>query len=146
MEIFPASTPLGIPSSSNTMLCGNPALFLNTIFSPGLTEKLLGTKAKEPSSPPSNTSTAKALLAKIALAAVAATATPTSLSEDLMAHILGGVATLTTALLTLDAPADLRPVNDGIATAAGVTVAIVIGIVEMEIMCSSKQVALSVET
>ncbi|KAL4336304.1 hypothetical protein GQ457_07G027350 [Hibiscus cannabinus] len=44
MEILEASTPAGISSSSNTTLCGNPALFLNTIFSRGLTLNSLETK------------------------------------------------------------------------------------------------------
>ncbi|KRX31917.1 hypothetical protein T09_14214, partial [Trichinella sp. T9] len=95
-------------------------------LSPALIEKSLGTKAKEPSLPPRRISTAKALLARSALAAVAATATPTSLSEDLML-ILGTEAaeTLTEVGTSLVAPADLSPVNEGMATAAGVTVAIV---------------------
>ncbi|KRX12159.1 hypothetical protein T07_11042, partial [Trichinella nelsoni] len=69
MEIFPASTPPGISSSSKTTLCGNPALFLKTILSPALIEKSLGTKAKEPSLAPRRISMAKALLARSALAA-----------------------------------------------------------------------------
>ncbi|KAF5462168.1 hypothetical protein F2P56_018198, partial [Juglans regia] len=125
MEIFPASTPLGISSSSNTTLWGKPALFLNTIFSPGLMLKLLGTKAKPPSSLPSKTSMAMALLASSALAAVAATATPTSLSEALMLSLGTAEAEAETlaVALTLAAPAAFRPVNDGMATAAEVTVA-----------------------
>jgi hypothetical protein len=123
MEIFVASTPPGTSSSSNTMLWGNPALFLNTIFSPGLTLKLLGTKANDPSLAPSKTSMAMALLARIALAAVAATATPTSLSEALMLSLGTGEAETLAVALTLAAPAAFRPVNDGMATAAEVTVA-----------------------
>lgn len=129
MEIFPASTPPGIPSSSNTTLCGKPALFLKMIFSPALTEKSLGTKANEPSLPPSKTSTAMALLARIALAAVAATVTPKSLREDLMLILGTADETLTELAPTLVAPADLSPVNDGMATAAWVTVAIIESVV-----------------
>lgn len=132
MEIFDASTPLGIESSSKTMLCGNPALFLKTIFSPGDMENSLGTKAKDPSSAPSKMSMAIALLAIIALAAVATTATPTSFSEALMLSLGSGEAeTLALALtLAMEALPALRPVKDGIETAAEVTVAI------LEVFCS----------
>lgn len=123
MEILLASTPLGISSSSNTTLWGKPALFLNTIFSPGLTLKLLGMKANDPSSPPSKTSMAMALLARIALAAVATTATPTSLSEALTLSLGTGETDTLAMALTLAAPEAFRPVNDGMVTAAEVTVA-----------------------
>jgi predicted nucleic acid-binding protein len=67
-----------------------------------------------------------ALLAIIALAAVATTAAPTSFNEALMLSLGSGEAeTLALALtLALEALAALRPVKDGIETAAEVTVAI----------------------
>ncbi|MDG2865969.1 hypothetical protein P7M39_24350 [Vibrio parahaemolyticus] len=65
---------------------------------------------------------AMALLASTALAAVATTATPTSFSEALMPNLVAWGAETLTAALTLPALA-LRPVNEGIATAAEVTVA-----------------------
>ncbi|KAG5613543.1 hypothetical protein H5410_024824 [Solanum commersonii] len=130
MEILLASTPAGISSSSNTTLCGNPALFLNVIFSPALTLKFPGIKARLPSSPPSNTSSAMALLASIALTAVAATTAPTSFKDAFTVNLAAGAAATLAdaAVLTLEdeeAPA-LRPVKDGIATAAEVTVAILL--------------------
>ncbi|MDD9849801.1 hypothetical protein BZG30_31720, partial [Escherichia coli] len=96
-------------------------MFLNTIFSPGATETLLGTKAKPPSSLPSKTSLAMALLARIALAAVAATATPTSLRDDLTMHICLGEAETFPAARPLAALEELSLVHDGIVRAAGVT-------------------------
>ncbi|KAF2298011.1 hypothetical protein GH714_006959 [Hevea brasiliensis] len=80
--------------------------------------KLLGTKTSDPSLSPSNTSMAMALLARIALAAVAATATPTSFIEALIASF-GTVeaVTLSLALAVVDLAA-LRPVKDRITTAA----------------------------
>uniref|UniRef100_A0A6N2K3Q1 Uncharacterized protein n=1 Tax=Salix viminalis TaxID=40686 RepID=A0A6N2K3Q1_SALVM len=124
MEIFATSTPLGTASSSKRTLCGNPALFLKTIFSPAGTEKVLGTKAKDPSSLPSKMSMAMALLAIIALAAVATTAAPTSFIEALMLSLGSGEAETLALALALAAVAALRPVKDGMETAAEVTVAI----------------------
>lgn len=67
-----------------------------------------------------------ALLARIALAAVAATTTPTSLREALMLS-LGAArdADLAAALVAVVVPlVTFRPVNDGMVTAGEVTVAI----------------------
>jgi len=64
-----------------------------------------------------------ALLARTALAAVATTAAPRSLREALMPKRgAWGTETLTAAL-ALVAPLALRPVNEGMATAAEVTAA-----------------------
>lgn len=127
MEILDASTPAGTSSSSNKTLWGNPALFLKTIFSPGATEKLPGTKAKAPSSLPSKTSMAMALPDSIAVAAVAITAAPTCFREALMASLGVVVAGSLAVVMALEvvAPADFRPVNDGMATAVEATVAII---------------------
>lgn len=121
MEIFDTSTPEGTSSSSKMILCGKPALFLNTIFSPGATENSLGTNARDPSLPPSKTSMARALLASIALAAVAATATPTSWREAFTATIGAGEAVAAgLAVHVLAHEATLRPVNEGMVMAAEV--------------------------
>jgi hypothetical protein len=73
-----------------------------------------------------------ALLAIIALAAVATTAAPMSFIEALMLSLGSGEAeTLALALtLALEALPALRPVKEGIETAAEVTVAI------LEVFCS----------
>ena len=81
-------------------------------------------KARDPSSPPSKTSMAKAFEARRALAAVAATATPTSFREALTVSLGTAGEETRTAAVDLEAVAeDLRPVKEGMATVAEVTVA-----------------------
>ncbi|KAG5390686.1 hypothetical protein IGI04_032227 [Brassica rapa subsp. trilocularis] len=120
MEILLASTPLGISSSSNTTLCGNPALFLNTIFSPLAIVNSLGTKANAPSPDPKRTSMAMAFPAKAMEAAAATAATPKSLRDAFTVRFRDAVVGSLTTAEGLEI-VDLRPVNDGIATVAEVT-------------------------
>uniref|UniRef100_A0A803QW25 Uncharacterized protein n=1 Tax=Cannabis sativa TaxID=3483 RepID=A0A803QW25_CANSA len=73
-----------------------------------------------------------ALLASMALAAVAATITPTSLSEALIKLIFatGVLTTLTPVvvfIILVEPAVTLRPVNDGMVTDADVMVAMVSG-------------------
>ncbi|THU63650.1 hypothetical protein C4D60_Mb01t18050 [Musa balbisiana] len=126
MEMAAGSTPLGISSSSKMTLWGKAWLFLNTIASPAATLNSPGTKASDPSLPPSSTSMASALpVASSVLAAAATAATFTSLREalaDTPATFARGAATATMAP-DLAAVA-LRPVKEGMATAVVVMLAI----------------------
>lgn len=109
-----------------------------------------GTKLRPPSSSPSKISAARALLASKALAAKATVAMPAaSFSEALMENLGVAETRLTVTFEVVADPADLRPVNEGMATAEEDIVAIFVLLEEEDkkggrslgyrfIMCGSK--------
>lgn len=117
-------TPARISSSSKTTLWGNPALFLNSIFSPAETENLLGSKTS-PLLPSSAVMADEFPAKRAAEAAVTMAVAPTTSLSDARTTSLGaavkGKGILAATAAGFDA--GLRPVNDGIATAAKLTVA-----------------------